>query len=110
MSRLKESGGEPCFESAVLILSERYEDDDTKDIDKAFCIMERMRCLSLVAKDDRMRGWTKDSVDKDCLLRNEAIFRAAASCPVRDEDGKPYFDADEFFSLALNESPSEGNA
>lgn len=95
-----------------LILAKRYEDTkDTKDrIDKAFCIMARMRCLSLVAKEERMRGWTRESADEECMLTNEAIFRAAALCPVREKEGHPYFNADEFFSLALNESPSAGSA
>ena len=61
MSRLKEAGGEPCFETAAFILSRHLEDEKLRDrVDKAFCIMERMRCLSLVANDDRMRAgrWT----------------------------------------------------
>jgi len=110
MSQLCQRGEKPDWEAAIFLLFKRFEKNRETCADKALCIMERMRCLSEIAKDERMRGWTMDCRDKDCTLTNEAIFHAAAFCAVRERDGKGYFDPEEFFGLALTELPSEGRA
>ena len=48
-----------------------------------FCITERMRCLVQMMKDSRMRRWTRcEAKDPSCSITNEAVFRAAAKCPL----------------------------
>jgi hypothetical protein len=72
--------------------------------------MERMRCLNALLFDERIRGWTLQGIEKGCLLTNEAIFSAVAKCPVRANAKRVWFDADEFFEIALNEMEPEGRA
>ncbi|HEX7360691.1 MAG TPA: hypothetical protein VF283_09380 [Bryobacteraceae bacterium] len=48
--------------------------------EEIICVMERMRCLTALLSDDRMRGWTLQRVEDGCSLTNEAIFRATAKC------------------------------
>lgn len=99
--------GEVDFYTAVAILAERYRD---KEHDRPFCVMERMRCLTSLLSDDRMRGWTLQGVEDGCLLTNEAIFCATAKCPLRADAKRVWFDADEFFQIALSETPPEAIA
>ena len=73
--------GEVGFYTAVAILAEQYR--GTGDHQRSFCVMERMRCLTDLLRDERMRGWTIEAVEEGCLLTNEAIFRAVAKCPLR---------------------------
>jgi hypothetical protein len=113
MGRLRHSGEKPDFAWATFLLFRRYKempDPDQLRATKTFCIMERMQCLSHLATDERMRGWTADCPGEEWVLANEAIFHAAALCPVKEKNGRAYFDADEFFALVLKESPAEGNA
>jgi hypothetical protein len=108
MTRLRQEGGEPDWYSMIFILSKRYK----RKSDKMFCISERIGCLREMLKDERMRGWSMQTVDKDCLLTNGAVFRGVALCPLkRGEDRKrAYFDPDEFFNIVLQETQSEGRA
>jgi len=113
MGRLQKSGEKPGFETAAFILFKRYEGmPDPEEIlaTKTFCIMERMRCLSTLSNDERMHGWTRAVQDEEWVFAHEAIFRAAALCPVKERDGEVYFDANDFFDLALKEVPAEGEA
>jgi hypothetical protein len=98
--------GGVSFYTAMAILADRYRDDH----ERCFCVMERMRCLRTLADDPRMRGWTMQGVEEDCLLTNEAVFRAVARCPLRANSKRTWFDADEFFALVLNETEPEGSA
>ncbi len=98
--------GEVGIESAVAILADKYRDD----YDRVHCIMERMRCLHHLLADDRMRGWTITGPEDGCLLTNEAVFRAVAKCPLKGNSKKVWFDADEFFEIALSETEPEGTA
>lgn len=89
MERRHKEGRDPNFYSAMTILVERYK----KHSDKIICIMERMRCLFQIQKDERMRGWSIESIREDCLLTNGAVFTAVALCPLRQIDEKRlYFD------------------
>jgi hypothetical protein len=66
--------------------------------------------LSKLMKDDRMHGWTMETNDPKCVLTNSAVFDAVALCPLRVKDDHFYFDADEFFKIALEEVEPEGHA
>jgi hypothetical protein len=98
--------GQVTIETAVIILADRYGDD----LDRTHCIMERMRCLQHLFSDSRMRGWTINGVEEGCLITNEAIFRAVAKCPLKPNSRRVWFDADQFFSIALSETESHGTA
>ena len=106
MAKLHDEGRDPDWESSVLILVKRYPGEPGK----THCISERMRCLLEMTKDVRMRGWTMEGPEEGCLLTSEAVFRAAALCPLHGGSRRVWFDADEFFSIALGEMPSEGRA
>lgn len=111
MTRLHEDGEKPDFESAMFILAERYR-GKRNAVEKMFAITERMLCLSNLMKmnDDRMRGWTMDTIEEGCMLTNEAVFTATAICPLRKKAERMCFDPDEFFDIVLRESESEGKA
>jgi hypothetical protein len=55
-------------------------------------------------------GWTLQGIEDGCLLTNEAIFRAAAKCPLRANAKRVWFDADEFFEIALGETETKARA
>jgi len=95
------------FYTAVAILAERYRG---KEHGRSFCVMERMRCVTAFLSDDRTRGWTLQGIEDGCLLTNEAIFRAAAKCSLRANAKRVWFDADEFFQIALSETEPEARA
>jgi hypothetical protein len=57
-----------------------------------------------------MRGWTLKGIEDGCLLTSEAIFRAAAKCSLRANAKRVWFDADEFFQIALSETSPEARA
>jgi hypothetical protein len=63
-----------------------------------------------MTKDARMRGWSFEGSEPGSLLTSEAVFRAAALCPLHAVKGELQFDADEFFGIALAETPSEGRS
>jgi hypothetical protein len=110
MSRLHEEGETPDYYSALAILCQRYKGRKLRTrIDKTFVIMERMQCLLKVMKDERMRGWTMEAIDPDCMLTNTAIFTATALCPIKKVGDERCFDADEFFDIVLRECDTEGN-
>jgi hypothetical protein len=97
----------------LFVLKDRYETEHMQvQTTKMFCITERMRCLVEMTKDDRVRGWSMQAVEKDCLLTNDAVFRGVALCPLKEDgEGKRmHFDPDEFFNIVLQESDSEGRA
>jgi hypothetical protein len=106
MSKLHHDGVETDWETSVIILARLHPGHP----EKAHCISERMHCLVEMAKDARMHGWTFQGPEKGCLITNEAVFRAAALCPLHADPKHLWFDADEFFSLVLGETPSEGRA
>jgi hypothetical protein len=107
LERLHDEGREPDWESSAIILVKQHPGQPQK----AHCISERMRCLSEMSKDTRMRGWSFEGSEPGCLLTSEAVFRAAALCPLRGgKDDEVQFDADEFFGIVLGETPSDGRA
>jgi hypothetical protein len=110
MARLHDERGVGQVDSytVVAILAERYR--GTEAHGRSFCIMERMRCLNSLLPDDRMRGRTLQGIEEGCLFTNEAIFRAAAKCPLRADAKRIWFDADEFLKTALSETEPEGRA
>jgi hypothetical protein len=67
-----------------------------------------MRCLNDMLGDDRMRGWTIKGIEEGCLITNEAIFRAVAKCPLKASAKRTWFDADEFFNIALRDIQRNG--
>lgn len=99
--------GEVDFYTAVAMLAERYRDGEHN---RPFCVIERMRCLTVPITDNRMRGWTLQGIEEGCLLTNEAIFRGTAKCPLRADAKRVWFDADEFFEIVLRETPPEARA
>jgi len=97
------------FEASVFVLFEKYKGRD--DIaDRAYCITTRMHCLTDLMGDERMHGWTLETRDPKCKLTNGAVFHAVALCPLRLENERYHFDADEFFRIALEEVEPEGHA
>ena len=106
MTRQHEEGREADWESSVITLVRQHPGQPKK----VHCISERMRCLFEMSRDARMRGWTIEGPEPGCLLTSEAIFRAAALCPLRAKGDEVQFDADEFFGIALGETPSEGRS
>jgi len=112
MTRLHEEGEKPDFQTALFILSDHYR-GKRNAVDKVFVITERLQCLgNLIRKnDERMRGWTLEAVEPDCMITNTAVFAATALCPLRrGEKDRPYFDPNEFFDIVLRESDSEGRS
>jgi hypothetical protein len=109
MTRLHEEGKNPDFNAAMSIITDRYK-KKKNGVEKSFAIIQRIHCLLRVleSKDERMRGWTTDSVDKDCMLTNQAVFTATALCPMKKNGAQMCFDADEFFDIVLRESDAEG--
>ena len=94
------------FYTMIGVLAERYQQDSRR----SFCVMQRMRCTVELVQDKRMKGWTIQGIEDGCLLTNEAIFRAAAKCPMRATAKRIWFDPDEFFSIALSETEAVGRA
>ncbi len=106
MTRRHDKREAPDWFTSIGVLVERYPGD----VERVFCITERMRCLVQMMKDSRMRRWTVDAKDPSCSITNEAVFRAAAKCPLVLRKKRMSFDADEFFRIVLEESDSEGTA
>lgn len=96
------------FFTSIAILGQRFRGQE-KSADRMFCISTRMECLSELMKDKRMPGWTIETNDPQCTVAN-AVFHAAAVCTLRVEDDRFYFDADEFFRIALEGIEPEGHA
>jgi hypothetical protein len=99
---------EADFFTLIEILGERFRGQE-KSADRMFCISTRMECLSELMKDERMRGWTIE-MNTRCTLANWAVFHAAAVCTLQVQDDRFYFDAEEFFRIALEEIEPEGHA
>lgn len=97
------------FFTLIAILGERFRGQENS-ADRMFCISTRMECLSELMKDERMRGWTIETDNPRCTLANWAVFYAAAVCTLRVQDDCFYFEADEFFKIALQEVEPEGHA
>lgn len=97
------------FFTLIAILGERFRGQE-KSADRMFCISTRMECLSELMKDQRMRGWTIETNEAQYTLANWAIFHAAAVCTLQVQDDRFYFDADEFFRIALADLEPEGHA
>ena len=113
MTRLHQEGEKPDFYTAVGILSQRHKKMKTGTrIKKTFAITERMQCLArlMETKDERMRGWTMETIDEDSMLTNDAVFTATALCSIKRVDDQTSFDADEFFDIVLRECEAEGKS
>jgi len=106
MTRLRDEGHEPNWYTSIGILAERYRNERGKP----FCITERMECLAEMMKDPRMRGWSLDGPQEGCMITSEAVFTATAKCTLQANEKQFWFDADEFFNIALMSTPSEGSA
>jgi len=94
----------PGWYTAIAILSDRYPNDSSR----TYCISERMRCLTKLVGDSRMKGWT--IAEDGCTFTHAAIFHAMAKCPLRANMKRVWFDPDEFFSIALQATEAEGRA
>ena len=113
MTRLHDEGEKPDFYSAVFILSQRNKRGKISTrVNKTFAITERMLCLArlIEKKDERMRGWTMDTIEEGCMLTNTAVFTATALCSIKRVDNQTSFDADEFFDIVLRECEAEGKS
>jgi hypothetical protein len=99
------------FYTSMAIMMERYKGRKGA-ANRMFSISTRMHCLSdLMKKEDaRWSGWSKLTNDPACVVTHKAIFDATALCPLRTDKERTYFDADEFFKIALERAESEGNA
>ena len=71
----------------------------------------RLVALTKVLRSPDGERWAL-SIDKDCTLVNEALFRAAARAPLRENKnlGDMQFNVKEFLQLALEEASWEGSA
>jgi RHS repeat-associated protein len=92
--------------TCMAILFDRYPGD----VPRTFCINERMQAFLPLMEDKRIRGWTSVGPELGCNITNEAIFRAVARCPLRADEEKIWFDPDESFRIALEESKPERHA
>jgi len=106
MNEQRNEGLKPDFYSTIGILSDRCRGQHGK----AFCIIERMQALAEIMKDERIRGWSFEGTEKGCPYAHEAVFIATAKCTLRGDGKRTWFDADEFFGIALAETESEGSA
>jgi hypothetical protein len=106
MNELRKEGHEIDFYMTVAVLHNRYGDDHMR----MHCLSTRMHCLSVLMKDPRMRGWSMQAIEAECVLTNEAVFHATAKCALLGDDRTCYFSADEFFEVVLKETGSEGTA
>lgn len=107
MTAKRDEVDRPDFYTALAILMGRYP----KQSAKVFAISERMRCLTFLCEDPRMRGWAiEDPDDPGCQFTSEAVFAATALAPLHSIEGQLQFNADEFFAIVLEQSPSEGNS
>lgn len=106
MTALHDENDDVDWYTAMAVLAGRYE----KDAVRMFCISERMACLSALVKDERMRGWSFQAAEPDCIITNTAVFDATARCTMKADEKHVWFDPDEFFQLILKESDSEGTA
>lgn len=96
------------FFTLIAILGERFRGQE-KSADRMFCISTRMECLSELMRDERMRGWIVETNTR-CTIANWAVFHAAAVCTLQVQDDRFYFDAEEFFKIALAELEPVGHA
>jgi hypothetical protein len=94
------------FFTSIAILMDRYEGQE-KIADRIYCITIRMRCLAGLMRDKRMQGWKMETSDPECTFTNAAVFDSVAVCSLQKEDERFYFDADEFFRIALEPEPEE---
>ena len=71
----------------------------------------RLVALTKVLRSPDGERWAL-SIDKDCTLVNEALFRAAARATLRENKnlGDMEFNAKELLQLTLEEASSEGSA
>lgn len=72
----------------------------------------RLVALTKVLRSPDGEHWALSIDKKDCTLVNEALFRAAARAPLRENKnlGDMEFNAKELLQLALEEASSEGSA
>ena len=72
----------------------------------------RLVALTKALRSPGGEHWTLSIDKKDCALVNEALFRAAARAPLRENKnlGDMEFNANELLQLALEEANSEGSA
>jgi hypothetical protein len=106
MTKRHGEGQEVNWYTQVGILADRFPGKSPK----LFAISQRMQCLIEVMKDPRMRGWTFEVADPNCLITNEAVFRATALAPLHLTKDRITFDPEEFFLIVLGESEPEARA
>ena len=106
METRHDEGRELDWESSIIVLLQQHPGQPQK----VLCISERIRCLFEMTKDARMRRWSFETPEHGCLRTSEAVFRAAALCPLHAHKDGVRFDADEFFRIVLDETPSDGRA
>jgi hypothetical protein len=105
VDRRKAEGRADPFSTPLAVLKEKHPDDTFR----AVVIMERMRCMSEVMKDERMSAWKwKDADDRPMI--HDAVFRVTAIAPIRWGRRTVRFDPDEFLKLVLSEAPPEATA
>jgi hypothetical protein len=105
VSRRSEAGYEVSWIMQIAIMAEKFPGD----LSKGVVIMQHLQCMIALVDDPRMKGWSFEPKEEPgCLLAREAVFRATALAPIHITNEQAHFDADEFFALALSETPSQG--
>lgn len=109
LEKKQRPNGEDDYYTALLVLAGSGQTDHQRSL----CMLERMRCLRDMQKDDRMRAWSAPGVSGGTLhllTTSSAVLRATAACPLRADAKRIWFDADEFFGCVLLAAESIGRA
>lgn len=88
------------------LLMDKYSDDTTR----AYCISERISCLTGVLRDERIRAFTNEELDPSRLGVRHEVFEAAAVCPIHCDEKNAWFDTEEFIALVLRLTSDMGRA
>jgi hypothetical protein len=105
VDRRRAEGRADPFGTPIAVLNEKYPDD----LFRTVAILERMRCMSEVMRDDRMRAWRWTDANGRPII-HDAVFRVTATAPIRWGHQPIRFDPEVFLKLVLAEAPPEASA
>jgi hypothetical protein len=91
----------------VSIVTALANDHDPDDL---IAVSYRLQALARLIDDGEGKEWTLKIEGKEYRLLNEALFRAAAKTPLREQEmvRDVKFEPAEFLRIALEEAESEG--
>jgi hypothetical protein len=98
------SGRDPMI-SIIAALSKKYPPKELTNT-----IMRLQALSELMLKDNKDNAWVMTVAEKEHVLMNEAMFRAAARAPLKEKRKKLEFNREEFLKIALEESDVDGSA